>query len=188
MEKSRANLVKDSAALSWHVSSGVWFTPLKAFVDLVLWVREWPSLSVASAVFAVFFQRLLQTPRSVVSSFPETFHSQALASMFCSSCWTHSRVCDHPNSHLKIPEHLSLTFTLSLQFLTSWMLWLFSVHMHVCSLCSAASRVTEHSRSFTENLVRVSLKQPFDYHRSAQWLSSYQPLLSYWLHGANYAR
>lgn len=34
------NFVKDSTALSWHVSSGVWSAPLKAFVGLVLWVRE----------------------------------------------------------------------------------------------------------------------------------------------------
>lgn len=34
------NFAKDSTALSWHVSSGVGFAPLKAFVDLVLWVRE----------------------------------------------------------------------------------------------------------------------------------------------------
>lgn len=61
---------------SWHVSSSVWFAPLKAFVDLVSWVRDWPSLSIASAVFAVFLSELVGDSKSVWSSFSEKFHLQ----------------------------------------------------------------------------------------------------------------
>lgn len=38
-KKFCVNFAEDSTAPSWHASSRVWFTPLKVFVDLVLWVR-----------------------------------------------------------------------------------------------------------------------------------------------------
>lgn len=73
MEKLSVNFVKDSTALSWHVSSSVWFAPLKAFVDLVSWVREWPSHSVANAVFQFFFSYCRRLQCLWGSSFLENF-------------------------------------------------------------------------------------------------------------------